>query len=210
MNDNTNINGIDITEVPEDGTALAAANEDGASNAQNGNGFGDRINFERNLVNICANVNSNDQTKVEPPEPGTLTVNKQVFGCNNLSDSAIMDCQQFQDGSLSWLPCIGSSISNTAFCRSLPASIFDIEVLDDQNIQIQQFVGSAQGTTIPNLQPGTYTVNEIKDQNSDMNHLKVDATAEKACNSVSFLDGGILANTTAVEPITSNLYRIRR
>ncbi len=31
-----------------------------------------------------------------------------------------------------------------------------------QNTQLQQFEGIAHGTTIQNLQPGTYAVNEIK------------------------------------------------
>ena len=38
-----------------------------AANTQNGNGLADRINFERNLVNICVNVNANEQVKVTPP-----------------------------------------------------------------------------------------------------------------------------------------------
>lgn len=66
INYNTNINGIDITEVPEDGTALAAANEGAGpdtANAQNGNGITDKINFNKNLVNICVNLNVNDQLK---------------------------------------------------------------------------------------------------------------------------------------------------
>jgi len=71
INSNVNVNGIDITQIPQEPNGLATAaneatNEDGVANTQNGNGFGDRINFDRNLVNICANVNSNDQTKVEP------------------------------------------------------------------------------------------------------------------------------------------------
>ena len=69
-----NVNGIDITEIPEDANTLAAANEAGegpdGTNTQNGNGLGDRINFDRNLVNICINVNVNDQLKVSPPTDG--------------------------------------------------------------------------------------------------------------------------------------------
>jgi len=72
VNSNINVNGIDITQIPQDGTATAAANEGGtsadAANTQNGNGLADRINFERNLVNICVNVNDNEQVKVNPPE----------------------------------------------------------------------------------------------------------------------------------------------
>ena len=71
VNSNINVNGIDITQIPTDDLATAeAANEGGAdaTGAQNGNGWGDRINFERNLVNICVNVNVNEQLKVSPPE----------------------------------------------------------------------------------------------------------------------------------------------
>ena len=71
VNSNINVNGVDITQIPQDGTGVAAANEeagpDGA-NTQNGNGLADRINVERNLVNVCANVNDNEQIKVTPPE----------------------------------------------------------------------------------------------------------------------------------------------
>ena len=73
VNSNLNVNGIDVTQIPTDATALAAANEGGAggategANTQNGNGLADRINFERNLVNICVNVNDNEQVKVSTP-----------------------------------------------------------------------------------------------------------------------------------------------
>jgi hypothetical protein len=70
VNSNINVNGIDITQIPQDNTALGAANEGGAAdaaNTQNGNGLEDRINFEKNLVNICVNVNDNEQVKVTPP-----------------------------------------------------------------------------------------------------------------------------------------------
>ena len=112
-----------------------------------------------------------------------------------------MDCSDLQNNSLApWLDCnTNSKISDTIYCLSLPESIFDIEVLDDQNSQIQQFEGSEQGTTIPNLQPGTYTVNEIEQPEGNFdNQLADDFTTE--CKSVSdqeFPDGGLLITTTA-------------
>ena len=65
VNSNVNVNGIDITEVPTDDLTTAEAANDGgdATGAQNGNGLGDRINFERNLVNICVNLNFNNQER---------------------------------------------------------------------------------------------------------------------------------------------------
>jgi hypothetical protein len=82
VNSNINVNGIDITKIPRDDIAgVAAANEGGtadAANTQNGNGLADRINFNKNLVNICVNVNDNEQIKVNPPEEATLEVSKDV------------------------------------------------------------------------------------------------------------------------------------
>jgi hypothetical protein len=74
VNSNINVNGVDITQIPQDGTATAAANEGGqegtnAANTENGNGLAG-INFDRNLVNICVNVNVNEQVKVSPPPEG--------------------------------------------------------------------------------------------------------------------------------------------
>jgi hypothetical protein len=205
VNSNLNVNGVDVTKIQEpDGlatTAAEATNEDGARAAneegaatdtqQNGNELADRINFDRNLVNVCANVNANDQIRLTEPEPASLTVNKEVFGCDHIG-SLGMDCRLVQDGSSSWLPCIGSSISNSVSCQGIPANLFDIEVLDSQNTQLQQFEGSAQGTTIQNLQPDTYTVNEIKHQ-SFFNQLSFDATVEQRCvDGQGFSDGGLL------------------
>ena len=75
-NSNVNVNGIDINQIPTDDLATAeTANEGGgpAANTQNGNGWGDRINFERNLVNVCINTNGNEQSKVS--QPGTIFLN---------------------------------------------------------------------------------------------------------------------------------------
>jgi hypothetical protein len=67
-----NFNRIDITRIPQDGPGVAAANEGGgtaeAANTQNGNGLADGINFEKNLVNMCVNVNHNEHIKVSAPE----------------------------------------------------------------------------------------------------------------------------------------------
>ena len=70
INSNINVNGIDITEIPQDDglTASESANEEAAVNGpQNGDGVGG-INFDRNLVNICVNLNFNNQLRSEVPE----------------------------------------------------------------------------------------------------------------------------------------------
>jgi hypothetical protein len=68
INSNINVNGIDVTQIPQDSTALAATNEGGteAANTENSNGL-TGINFDRNLVNICVNLNHNEQVKVSQP-----------------------------------------------------------------------------------------------------------------------------------------------
>lgn len=64
VNSNVNVNGIEITEIPQNGdvTTAEAANEGenalDSGNTQNGL---DEINFDKNLVNICANINLNEQ-----------------------------------------------------------------------------------------------------------------------------------------------------
>jgi len=71
VDSNINVNGIDISELPQNRTALAAANEAGggreAANTQNSNGIGDRINLDKNLVNICTIVNLNEEVKDSAP-----------------------------------------------------------------------------------------------------------------------------------------------
>ena len=77
-NSNVNVNGVDVTEIPHDNTALGATDEGGpdAANTQNGNGFADGINFDRNLVNVCVNANGKEQTRSnagsQPPDGVTL------------------------------------------------------------------------------------------------------------------------------------------
>ena len=166
------------------------------------------VNIDRNILNVCFNDNDNTltglfsanqgQTGVIPPEPepttGTLTVKKQVFGCNNIINNE-MRCPQLENDSPLWLDCnTNPTISGTVFCQSLPESIFDIAVLDDQNNQIQQFQGSEQGTTIQNLEPGTYTVNEIEHLLGN-DQLVENEVIEGACIGNGFTDGGQLSNS---------------
>jgi hypothetical protein len=98
-NSNVNVNGVDVTEIPQDGSGVGGPE---AANTENGNALADRINFERNLVNICANVNDNEQVRVTPPdeEPqptGTLTVTKN-FGClSSVSPFPEDQCQRMFD-----------------------------------------------------------------------------------------------------------------
>jgi hypothetical protein len=69
VNSNINVNGIDINRIPQDfaTTNELLGTEEAVNGEQNGDGVGG-INFERNLVNICANLNFNDQLRSEVPE----------------------------------------------------------------------------------------------------------------------------------------------
>ena len=104
VNSNVNVNGVDITEVPQDGPGVATSNEAGtagAANTQNGNGVTDRINFDRNLVNICLNVNDNEQVKVTPPEeepepPVEICNNKIDYDNDGDTDCDGQDCREDQ------------------------------------------------------------------------------------------------------------------
>jgi hypothetical protein len=133
----------------------------------------------------------------EPPTTATLTVNKQVFGCSNFIESVpIMDCEGLQYNSPLWLNCNNPYIIDSIFCQSIPESIFEIQVLDDQNNQIQQFEGSIQGTTIQNLAPGTYLINEIN-TGSGVDELGTGGSSVlAACGFAEFAEAGFLFNST--------------
>jgi hypothetical protein len=141
VNSNINVNGIDVTEIPQDGTATAVANEqtgpEGA-NTQNGNGLADRINFNKNLVNICVNVNDNEQVKVSPPET-TLTVAKQIE-CVEESNDFPNDCEDL--------------------LSTLDESDFLFQVTGNNPNPSSEFPGSISGTVVT-LNPGDYEVTEI-------------------------------------------------
>ncbi|MGE0243643.1 MAG: hypothetical protein AB7P56_06920 [Nitrososphaeraceae archaeon] len=184
-NINVNVNGLELKVFPpflaNSGLATEAVEGNTGPRSFAGNGDTSQINDFRF---ICINNNNNTviqepipptspeppepPTSPEPPEPPTtasLTVNKEVSGCDDIQEFPNrIDMNCFND--MNWIPCIDSNIRDTAFCERLPANLFDIEVLDDQNNQIQQFEGSLQGTTIQNLQPGTYIVNETKIPNT--------------------------------------------
>ncbi|MDR4510078.1 MAG: hypothetical protein MRJ93_00030 [Nitrososphaeraceae archaeon] len=78
VNFNANINGIDINKIPREMTGDAATAQglqgdehgirDGTGNGMFGN---DGLNIDKNLLNICLNLNFNDQEKV--PILGDLT-----------------------------------------------------------------------------------------------------------------------------------------
>jgi hypothetical protein len=78
---------------------------------------------------------------------------------------------------------------------------FDIEVLNaSNNQQIAQFVGSGAGNTIPNLQPGTYIVNEIKFPEDFFGQLSESMDVELDCARIGFPDGGRFFNSSINYP----------
>ena len=107
-----------------------------------------------------------------------------------------MNCRSLLSNSSQCISCNDPRISNTIFCRALNENSFDIEVNASNNQQINQFEGSAAGTNITNLQPGTYRVNEIKHTNN-INQLGEDPLTEAFCVQRGFSDGGMFINQTA-------------
>src|SRR5574339_538376 len=67
VNSNINVNGIDITEVPQNPTALATANEGSAdetakaANTQNDNSSGNGINFDRRIISSPSHNRASDE-----------------------------------------------------------------------------------------------------------------------------------------------------
>jgi hypothetical protein len=213
-NINVNVNGLELSILPPflggGEVAATAANTNTDANSFANNGDGSQINDFRF---ICINNNNNTLTSSGkdtipptppgPPEPATLIVKKQVLGCNFIIGGAgippVMECERLQNNSTGWLDCNNLlSFANAIFCQSLPENLFDIQVNASNTQQITQFEGSEEGITVPNLQPGTYVVNEIK-HDSNVNQLGVDTNAEDACvNLAGFTDGGNLTTTSDV------------
>ena len=202
-NVNVNVNGLELNGLPPFlSNLLFDEDSDGDANSyvsgERSYGSG-QSGYDKDFKFVCINNNNNTVIEAEEPVPPTtasLSVKKQVFGCIT-PNQITMDCTNLQNNSPEWLDCnTNPAISGSVFCQGLPESIFDIEVLDEQNNQIQQFVGSEQGTTIPNLEPGKYTVNEIEDPLSFANQLAEDPIVEEDCISVGFPDGGRVLNLT--------------
>ncbi len=122
----------------------------------------------------------------------SLTIKKEVIGCNDISVNT-MDCTTLPNNDPAWLPCTDSTISNNQFCQRLPENLFDIEILDNQNTQLEQFVGSAKGTTLSNLEPGTYTVNEIKYPGIPVDNQLTEGPIQQ-CIAQAFPDSGYMVN----------------
>jgi hypothetical protein len=209
-------NSVSINKIKCNNINVNINNGQGTNNGNtttNGNETNDgfkKINKD-GFAFVCINNNNNivvggdgneiiPPTPPTPPTPASLTVKKQVFGCDNIDEGGglpTMDCSGLDNNSSEWLDCNNSIITNSIFCQSLPESIFDIEVLDDQNIQIQEFEGSTEGTTIQNLEPGTYTVNEIIHPQPPIDRLSVNAGIAQDCVNVGFDNGGELFNSTS-------------
>jgi hypothetical protein len=214
INDNININGVNSGDVNIGNKNGQGATANSFGNSGEGYYNDDKKTFDcsvsnknnnTNIISTGGSANNDNQTVPLEPEPepepepttATLTVKKQIFGCDLIVGPGSMFCS-FPINSNEWLDCNNiSSFSNPIFCQSLPESIFDIEILDDQNNQIQQFQGSENGTIIENLEPGNYTVNEIK-QLSGGDQLVENPGLEALCiNPIGFPDGGSLLNSTA-------------
>jgi len=146
---------------------------------------------ENELNNELSIINQNqEQTQ------SSLTVKKEIFGCDNIiSEGGFtnMNCFDLDSNSNEWISCNDPPISNSQICQNIQENFFDIEVLDDQSTQLEQFQGSAQGTTIGNIEPGTYAVNEIVYPNPPQSdQLTENNFASEECTLRGFSAGGSL------------------
>jgi len=148
-----------------------------------------------NELNNQFGITNINKTATQSQE-SSLTVKKQIFGCDNIRTGGIivMDCQDLPNDSQSWLQCTEPTISSSEFCHRLPENLFDIEVLNIQNNPIQQFEGSAGGITIENIEPGSYTIHEIK-YTDNADQLGESNNSFEVCTSAGFPNGGALFNS---------------
>jgi hypothetical protein len=202
-NINANVNGFNGATLPtalnglatdDEAQASADEGETGANSFESGSGsnVGRPSGHDMNSRFVC--INNNDFAVVGgepvPPTPptGSITVNKEIFGCNIIVANH-MDCFDLPNDSPLWLPCTDPTISNTPFCQNLSPNQFDIEVLGE----IQQFEGSTAGTTVQNLQPDSFRVNEIVHEDF-VNQLGYSPTDDSDCKLSGFDGGGRLSN----------------
>jgi hypothetical protein len=199
-NINANVNGLELDSLPPFLTSLISDGEGGegqygGDNSYESYGKDRPLGSHTDFKFICINNNNNIVVlEEEPPVPQTasLTVNKEIYGCNTSPGSPVMLCD-LQGDSPAWISCDDPAISNTVFCQRLTEDLFDIEVLDDQNNQIEQFEGSVEGTTIENLEPGIYTVNEIVHTTPFLNQLNQHIAIQNICIDAGFDGGGALS-----------------
>jgi len=195
INANVNgFNGIKLGTLPTSDLGALAIDEAQADEDGRGGYDGRSSGHDSNSRVVCINNNNNTnvingETPVPPTPPtGSITVNKEIFGCNTLIGNT-MNCEELQNDSPLWLPCTDPTISTTPFCQNISPNVFDIEVLGE----IQQFEGSTAGTTIQNLQTDTFRVNEIVHDVFSNNQL-TRSTADQFCKARGFAGGGSLFN----------------
>ena len=186
VNSDVNVNGIDLTKIQDPATWGAAhelaANEADGPDGANGNGVGDSLNVDRNLVNICVNYNQNEQVRVpsgeEPPEPAT----------GNLLVSKIVTCEEGEEDGEGFTSV--QQIEPTDPCSDLQANItsanFGISMTGNEPVVPTTFLGSQQGQNVL-LGVGPYTVTETPDAS-----VATNVTALNAKHSV-VIDGPIPA-----------------
>ena len=197
--DNNNINTNEVDVISSSGAQQQQRQQQDGS-IQGLNGIVERlgqIDLNKNIVNLC--IINNDNNNDNEPEPGTgsLKVNKEIYGCDKIfREGTLMDCDGLGVSSDDWIQCTDPPIRDTVFCTALPANFFDIEVLDDQNHQIAQIEGSAEGETIENLEPSTYTVNEIIRTAGD-GQLVEGEGVQQFCMRLGFAGGGVLHSSQA-------------
>jgi hypothetical protein len=205
---NLNANGLNVNGIPESLSGLLPDQAQAGDSDIGISAYGTEENrfgsYDEDFVYKCINNNYNDFTGTTTPLTPTptptasLTVVKEIYGCDNIIPTTpflFMDCQFLLDNDDRWIQCDDPRISGSSFCRALQENLFDIEVLDNQNNPLREFVGSPRGTTIENLEPGTYTVEEIKYPTPADNQLGENSVAASICiNGNEFTDGGDLQN----------------
>lgn len=79
VNSNENVNGVDTNKVQPEPPGVANAQVTEENGAGNGNGLlSEGIYFDKNLVNICVNVNVNEQIEEDQTDPCLLCIEERL------------------------------------------------------------------------------------------------------------------------------------
>ena len=155
------------------------------------------VNNSENCPQKCPDGTYIMQGMECPPAIGQLTVNKEIYGCDSGS-FPFYDCR-FDNDDERWMLCddmIENNISSASFiCNPLQENDFDIEVSDNNTDLIDppgRFEGSTEGTTIMDLVPGTYNINETIYFSDDVSQLNINTPTANSCKNTGFVDGGTI------------------
>lgn len=109
------INGVDSVEHGTAGDMINDMSEEDDRTSQDSQWFDNDEKKWSDIDNNIGNFCKNNNTQLAVEETSSLTVPKQIFGCDIFQTDRIMDCRTLDSDSEEWLSWDDSFIDSTAF-----------------------------------------------------------------------------------------------